>query len=464
MYQYKGMEDTIAAVSTASGPGGIGMVRLSGSDSLRILQEIFLNSKGLPVRDWRSFSARYGTIVRPNGVAVDEVLVTVMRKPKSYTCEDVVEISCHGGQTAVRAILELCLQRGARLAHPGEFTKRAFLNGRIDLTQAEAVLDVIHARTEVALQASERQLKGELNAAIEGLREKIMTVFTRTEAVLNFPDDTTGSSPIASLKGDLVGIVEKLGTLLGTSRAGRILKDGLRVVICGKPNVGKSSLLNALLRFPRAIVTDVAGTTRDVIEEGANILGVPVNLIDTAGILEPRDKIEKEAVRRSQESIETADVVLLVLDHARPLEAVDFEMLLQLRRRPLIVVVNKTDLPCGLDGKMLSEVTEGNTVLRVSAQTREGFSALEEAVVTLALGGRALVGEELLLNNIRHIEALTRALHILEGSLRDLESGTPLVMISEEIKSAVNELDAVTGRNIDADLLEQIFSRFCIGK
>lgn len=261
-----------------------------------------------------------------------------------------------------------------------------------------------------------------------------------------------------------MGVVERLGELLGTSRAGRILKDGLRVVICGKPNVGKSSILNALLRFPRAIVTDVAGTTRDVLEEGANILGVPVNLIDTAGILNPRDKIEEEAVRRSRMSIDSADVVLLVLDASRPLETVDFEMLLQVKRRPLIIVENKADLPSGIDESLLGEVTEGTAVLKVSAFTGLGLRALEEAVVTLALGGRASVGEELLLNNIRHVEALTRALHILEGALRSIETGTPLVMISEDIKAAVNELDAVTGRNIDEDLLEQIFSKFCIGK
>jgi tRNA modification GTPase len=459
MYQYKGSEDTIVAVSTASGPGGIGMVRLSGSESLRILQEIFVNSKGAFVKEWKPFSARYGRIVRSHGVVVDEALVTVMQKPKSYTCEDVVEISCHGGQAAVRAILELCLHRGARLAHPGEFTKRAFLNGRIDLTQAEAVLDVIHARTEASLQASERQLKGELNLAIEDLREKIMTVFTQAEAVLNFPDDNIGSGQTTFLKESLLHIIERLGTLLGTSRAGRILKDGLRVVICGKPTI-----LNALLRCPRAIVTDVAGTTRDVLEEGANILGVPVNLIDTAGILDPRDKVEQEAVRRSHLSIDSADVVLLVMDWARPLEVVDYEMLLHAKNKPLIVVLNKGDLPCGLDEKVLGEVADGNMILKVSALTRTGFPALEEAVVSLALGGKASVSEELLLNNIRHVEALTRALRILEGALQALETGTPLVMISEEIKSAVNELDAVTGRNIDEDLLEQIFSKFCIGK
>ena len=450
MYQYKGEHDTIAAVSTASGAGGIGMVRLSGSESLSILQEVFVNSKGLPVKEWKPFSARYGTIVRVNGVAVDEALVTVMRKPKSYTCEDVVEISCHGGQAAVRAILELCLQRGARLAHPGEFTKRAFLNGRIDLTQAEAVLDVIHAKTEASLQASERQLKGELNLAIEGLREKIMTVFTQTEAVLNFPDDNTDSGQTSALKESLVSIVEKLVSLLGTSRVGRILKDGLRVVICGKPNVGKSSILNALLRFPRAIVTDVAGTTRDVLEEGANILGVPVNLIDTAGILDPRDKIEQEAVRRSHLSIDSADVVLLVFDCSQPLESVDYEMLLHAKNRPLIVVLNKADLPCGLDEQLLGEVTGGNTVLKVSAVTGLRLRSLEEAIVTLALGGRSSVGEELLLNNIRHVEALTRALRILEGALRALETGTPLVMISEEIKAAVNELDCRDRTTLEA--------------
>jgi len=306
-------EGTIVAVSTATGPGGIGMVRMSGPDSIGILGRIFRHPRGLSAKGWKTFTARYGVVVRPDGSPVDEVLVTLMRAPKSYTCEDVVEISCHGGAAVVQTILELCLKEGARLAQPGEFTKRAFLNGRIDLTQAEAVLDMINAKTEASLRASERQLRGELHGAIEDLREQIMGVFTGIEAVLNFPEDDTDAGQVQALKGTLFGVVEKLTALLGTSRAGRILKEGVRVVICGKTNVGKSSLLNALLRHPRAIVTDLPGTTRDILEESANIKGVPVSLVDTAGILEPRDRVEEEAVRRTRIFVDAADVALLVL-------------------------------------------------------------------------------------------------------------------------------------------------------
>jgi tRNA modification GTPase len=350
------------------------------------------------------------------------------------------------------------LEYGARLAHPGEFTKRAFLNGRIDLAQAEAVLDVISAKTDAALKASERQLKGELSTELDALRAVLLQVLSGIEAVLNFPEDDTEAGQGEKLRLDIVAARLRLAGLLSTAKSGRVLKEGIKVVICGKPNVGKSSLLNALLRAPRAIVTDVAGTTRDVLEELANIDGIPVNLVDTAGILTPRDKVEEEAVRRSRASLESADIVLLVLDQSLPLDDVDLALMAEVKNPHVILVWNKSDLaPAGNKAEVRSSV-------RVSAMTRQGLDELKAMMVRIALDGQGFDGRGLVINDMRHVEALRRA----EGALARAESAAqenrPFEFTVEDIKSAVNELDAITGRNVDDDVIEQIFSKFCIGK
>jgi tRNA modification GTPase len=454
MYQYKGLEDMIAAIITPVGMGGVGIVRVSGKEAIGILAQIFVSRSKSDPKSWKTFTVHHGWVKTAAGDILDEALVTLMRAPKSYTCEDVVEISCHGGPAAVRAVLELCLTNGARLAQPGEFTKRAFLNGRIDLAQAEGVLDVINARTEAALRASERQLKGDLSVALEGLRQELLVILADIEAVINFPEDDTQGGQNEKLAQHINAVRTRLGELLATAKGGRILKEGIKVVICGKPNVGKSSLLNALLRAPRAIVTDVAGTTRDVLEEMANIDGIPVNLVDTAGILVPRDKVEEEAVRRSQASIESADIVLLVLDASRPLEKTDLELLNMIKNRHLLVVLNKSDLP----SKISDECS--HPTVRVSAITRLGLDELKSVMVRMALDGEGFDGRGLVINDMRHAESLRRADEALVRVSKDVS----LEFSAENIKAAVNELDAITGRQVDDDVIDAIFSKFCIGK
>lgn len=464
MYQYQSHLDTIAAIATPSGAGGVAIVRVSGRASSQVLSCIFSSKSNTPPDSWRANMMHYGWVKDAQGGTVDEALAVMMRAPKSYTAEDTAEIHIHGGPAVSRLVLDLCLQAGARLALPGEFTRRAFLNGRIDLTQAEAVLDMVSARTELLLKAANRQLKGDLAIELNSIRESLMGIYTELEALLNFPEDDTNMGQAARAQAEMRRSLKRLKTLLGTARAGIILREGVRLVICGKPNAGKSSLLNALLKHQRAIVTDVAGTTRDTLEESANIHGIPVNLVDTAGILDPRDKIEQEAVRRSFESIDASDIVLQVLDRSLPLGQVDRDLLARPVKSARVVVLNKCDLTpafCREDIKVL--VPDGE-LIEVSAQKREGIDALENMLANIAGRGGLPDTNAVVLTNARHVQALREAEKCLEQALAASHENAPGEVVSEGIKSAVNCLDAVTGRNIDEDVLERIFSGFCIGK
>lgn len=464
MYKYQAHSDTIAAIATAPGAGGVAIVRLSGERSAEILGKIFTaGSKALPL-EWKANVLHYGWVRDPSGVIIDEALAVVMRAPKSFTAEDVAEIHTHGGVSAARAVLELCLAKGARLAEPGEFTRRAFLNGRIDLSQAEAVADMVAARTDLMLRAACHQLKGDLFRELEAIRELLITVYSHLEAVLNFPEDDTERQQRESGQQTLSQALRRINALLATARQGMALREGVRMVICGKPNAGKSSLLNALLKHSRAIVTDIAGTTRDTLEEAANIKGIPVNLVDTAGILEPRDKIEAEAVRRSRASIESADIVLLVLDRSQPLEEVDRSLMAQAVSGQTVIVLNKCDLLPAFSLNDLNAVAPEHAGIEVSTLTRHGLMALEDLLVQRALNGDLPEAQAVVLTNMRHIEALRNAAHALEQSVSALEHEGPFEIISDGVKAAVNSLDAVTGRNIDADALDRIFASFCIGK
>ncbi len=460
MYQYKGLEDTIAAIATPTGVGGIGIVRLGGPQVLSIADNVFRPKGKIKPSQAEGFTVHYGWIVNTHNAIIDEVLLTVMRAPKSYTGQDVVEIGCHGGWAVVRAVLDIVLNAGARLAEPGEFTKRAFLNGRMDLAQAEAVLDIIRAKTEAFVRVSQHQLKGQLSDEIENIRGVLMSVYTTLEALINFPEDDIDAQTHDDVCKRLEDQNKRIQTLLANSHNGRLLKEGIRVVLCGKPNVGKSSLLNVLLKQPRAIVTDIAGTTRDVLEEEAQIRGIPLQLVDTAGILEPRDLIEQEAVKRSHLYIQSADLVLLVLDHSLPLQDQDRLLIEQLKDRPVVVVVNKCDLPSALD---LTQVSFEKLV-KVCALQQQGIDQLEQAIVEAVWQGEGLDTQGVLVSNLRHIQALKQTVVELEAAGGLMGEGLSLEFISEHIKAAVNQLDAVLGRNIDEDLLESIFSEFCIGK
>ncbi len=463
MYKYKGINDTIVAISTPAGQGGIGIVRLSGSEALKIAGVMFKSKSGRAVSNMKHATVNYGWVVKGEEI-VDEVLLTVMRAPKSYTCEDVIEISCHGGIAALRSILELAVDHGARLAEPGEFTKRAFLNGRIDLTQAEAVLDIINAKTDSFLKVSSHQLKGELSTELDAIRESIMRTYTEIEAIINFPEDEIDARGRERLADDIEKAKARVEALLKTADHGKILREGIRIVICGKPNVGKSSLLNALLKTPRAIVSDIAGTTRDTIEEAAQIRGIAIQLVDTAGILEPRDLIEVEAVKRSHMHIQSADLVLFVIDASRPLEKEDLDLMRNLKDAHVLIVRNKCDLPSKADMNVVTGELKDKPVVDVSVIQKSGLETLENKIIEMALKSESTDVHGVMISNVRHIEALKRCRQTLTEAQMTIRQGTSLEFVSEHIKISVHYLDNMTGRDIDVDLIDQIFSRFCIGK
>ncbi len=455
MYQHTDINDTIASIATPAGSGGIGIVRVSGPQALAIADRVFRPKNGKPSA-FKNFTVHYGWVV-DDAQALDEALLTIMRGPHSYTAQDVVEISGHGGPAILRAILELVLRSGARLAEPGEFTKRAFLNGRIDLAQAEAVLDIINAKTAAFARASQNQLRGELSAELHQIRDALLAIYTTIEAVINFPEDDTDIHGRALIFERLHTQAHRIDELLATAPNGRLLKEGIRIVLCGKPNVGKSSLLNVLLKQDRAIVTPIAGTTRDALEETAQINGVPLQLIDTAGMLEPRDIIEEEAVKRSHVVIDSADLILLVLDASAPLDDTDRLLIKKIQGRPVVCVLNKHDLPQQLAEQGLPD---GKKV-KISALSKQGIDNLERAIID-SVWQEGCQGRGIILNNIRHVKALTSA-HAMLSEAMALKSA-PWELVSQNIKDTVNHLDSITGRNIDEDLLDRIFSEFCIGK
>lgn len=469
MYQFKSIEDTIAAISTATAPGGIGIVRLSGKQALAIADRIFVAKNKKRPSQFKTFSVHYGHVVAPAETgqpprSVDEALLTVMRSPHSYTGEDVVEISCHGGLVVLKTILQLAIDGGARLAEPGEFTKRAFLNGRIDLTQAEAVQDIIQAKTAAFVRVSMHQLKGELTRELEVIREELMEVYTQMEAAVNFPEDDIEAKAYQQIQRLVEQSQERVQRLLRSSDQGRLLRDGIKVVLCGRPNVGKSSLLNVLLRQPRAIVSAIAGTTRDTIEEAFQIQGMALQLVDTAGILPPRDLIEAEAVKRSHLHIQGADLALLILDGSQPLDPQDEELLQQLQGQNVLVVLNKCDLPAQVDAAVVRARFSRQKIVAVSALHQQGLAELETAIVDQITHGQSIDPQALIVSNVRHVASLKACRQSLLSAQEMMRQNTSLEFISEEIKAAINELDAITGRNIDQDLLESIFCNFCIGK
>jgi tRNA modification GTPase len=467
MYQYKGLEDTVAAISTSLGEGGIGIVRLSGPDAIAIADRMFQTKTSRKPSSLESCRVHYGWVVdnqcEPPEM-IDEALLTVMRAPKSYTREDVVEISCHGGAVPLKAILTLAIDFGARLAEAGEFTKRAFLNGRIDLTQAEAVLDIIHAKTEAFLKVSHHQLRGELSLELESIREILMSVYTEIEAIVNFPEDEINSAGVIKILKQINNVKSRVDHLLVSSEHGKILKEGIKIVICGRPNVGKSSLLNALLKEPRAIVSEIAGTTRDTIEESAQIHGIPFRLVDTAGVLEPRDLIEKEAVRRSHLLMEQAELILLMLDGSQNFSCEDEELIRRITEKNILVIINKSDQPQKLSEQTLKKFFSERPLIKISVLNKQGLDELQDKIVQNVWPGQVESSSGLLISNLRHIQALKQGREALQKGIQILEDQLSLEFVSEEIKVAINSLDAITGRNIDMDLLNKIFSEFCIGK
>ena len=454
------LDDTISAISTAQGPGGIGIVRISGPEALSIVSKIFVGKKKEKTTEFKSYTMHYGKI-SDNGKIIDEVILSVMRKPKSYTCQDVVEINCHGGLVALRNVLDLTIANGARLASPGEFTRRAFLNGRIDLAQAEAVIDVIRAKTDSALKVSLGQLSGGLSKEIGKIRQKLLNILVPLEANIDFPEENLQQDTAGITQG-ITSIAKELTKLLDNASAGRILREGIAVVICGKPNVGKSSLLNALLKKERSIVTSVAGTTRDTVEEMIDIKGIPVRIVDTAGILSARDLIEKKAVKRSREYIKLADLVIILFDASSKLEDGDRKLIQEVKNRNVIAVINKIDLKSRIEETQITEAF--HKVVRICAKTARNIDCLEDALWEFVFKGKLHEPESLIVSNLRHIQALKNAKKLIAQAKEDIAEKLPQELIAQNLKDACTYLDKILGKNFSEDLLDRIFTDFCIGK
>jgi tRNA modification GTPase len=453
-------KDTIAAISTPLGEGGIGIIRVSGPEAARIAGEIFRKKRDGGLESHRFY---YGSIIDPDDDhVIDDAMVVLMQTPHSYTREDVLEIQCHGGSLVIRRILDLVLARGARPAEPGEFTKRAFLNGRLDLVQAEAVIDIVRSKTEAALALAQHQRMGLLSRRIATVRESLVHALALIEAHIDFPEEEVGpdvTEEIIRLAGEAATSTESL--LAGFSE-GKVLREGVSVLIAGKPNVGKSSLLNSLLREKRAIVTSVPGTTRDIIEEVVNIGGLPVRLLDTAGVRRTDDPVEQEGVNLTLERIPQADLVLFMVDGSRPFDAEDELLLSTLTSCRVIVIRNKIDLPASA---RLPDELGGWTTVEISARSGQGIDALKTAIRDAFLGGAAIDSREYVaLSQARHRDALDKAKSALARFRGAIYAGAPLELLACEIREALHAVGLVTGETTPDELLDLIFSRFCIGK
>lgn len=458
-------EDTISAIATPPGEGGIGIVRLSGPQSVIIADKLFRSRRGVAVTKMRSYTMHYGHVVDPSdGAVIDEALVVVMRAPHSYTREDVVEIQAHGGIIPLRRILTLTLQQGARLAEPGEFTKRAFLNGRLDLSQAEAVSDVIRAKSDAALRAAARNLGGNLSRQVREIMQALVALMAHIDAVLDFPEDDVPEISYGAAARQLDDLQRRLAALLAAGQSGMVLRDGLNTVIVGRPNVGKSSLLNALVRESRAIVTAVPGTTRDVIEEYVNVRGIPLRLADTAGIRHTTDVVERLGVNKARALIAQADLVLVVLDAAAPLAAEDRDVLRLAADRPALVLLNKSDLPSRLTASELRSYVGTRPVLKISAATGAGIDALEEHIVHLVYGGRVQAAESACMLNARQSQALAAAQDNLRAAADAVARRLPWDCAMVDLAAAKEQLGMITGETVDTDVVARIFADFCVGK
>ena len=451
--------DTIAAISTPLGEGAIGIVRLSGTESFAIAQKIF---KGKDLSQVASHTLNYGHIVDPQtGKVMDEVMVGAMKSPKTFTREDIIEINTHGGIAVTNEILQLAIREGARLAEPGEFTKRAFLNGRVDLTQAEAVMDIIRAKTDKAMNIAVKQLDGSLSDLINNTRQEILNTLAQVEVNIDYPEyDDVEEATTAVVHEKTREFEQLLTNLLRTARRGKILREGISTAIIGRPNVGKSSLLNNLLREDKAIVTDIAGTTRDVIEEYVNINGVPLKLIDTAGIRETDDIVEQIGVERSKKALKEADLVLLVINASEPLTAQDRQLLEISQETNRIVLLNKTDLPEAIETSELPE-----DVIRISVLKNQNIDKIEERINNLFFENAGLVEQDATyLSNARHISLIEKAVESLQAVNEGLELGMPVDLLQVDLTRTWEILGEITGDAAPDELITQLFSQFCLGK
>lgn len=454
---------TIVSISTAPGIGGIGIIRMSGKKSFEILDKIFKPKTSQKIEDIKGYTIKYGHIVENNEI-IDEVLVSYFKAPISYTTENMCEINSHGGNVVVKKILEICLKNGAELAEPGEFTKRAFLNGRIDLAQAESVIDVINAKSDKEAKSGIKQLEGYLSKEIKGIKQEILDVLVNIEVTIDYPEYDTPEVQEKEIAQMLESVRKKLKKLEKSFDNGKIIKDGIKTAIIGKPNAGKSSLLNAILKEDRAIVTDIAGTTRDTIEEFVTINGVPLNLVDTAGIREASDEVEKIGVEKSIKQANDADLIIAIFDSSKDLEEEDIEILNLIKGKKSIILLNKSDLNSKINenDERFTSITEN--ILKISALNKSGIDELYEKIAELFNLNEINLDNEILITNIRHKNIISKSLENVNKAKEALEINMPIDIITIYIKEILEDLGEITGEVVTEDIINEIFSKFCLGK
>lgn len=459
------MEDTIAAIATAYGEGGIGIIRLSGENAKHILDRIFVPKQNQYTEAIVNKRLYYGHIVdSSDGQVIDEVLAVYMKAPATYTTEDVVEIYCHGSIVALRKTLSLALRSGARLAEKGEFTKRAFLNGRLDLSQAEAVIDIVRAKTDKTFDVALSQMEGALSERVGAIRKELMDLLVDITVNLDYPDEDIELMTYQKLCDRTFAIGDMIGKLLSTAGTGRIIRDGLNVAIIGKPNVGKSSLMNALLKEARAIVTEIPGTTRDTIEEVISIRDIPVKLTDTAGIRETEDQIERIGIEKSKESFNRADLIVFIIDGSSPLTKEDRKIMKKLEGRKVIILINKTDLEQQVEEEEVKITLPHAKRIKAAIRNNIGIEKLEQEIVALVYGGKVKQEESLLVTNVRHMELLEKAKIAINDAHEMAENLEALDFIEVDVRRCWELLGEIIGESVTEDIIEQVFARFCLGK
>lgn len=456
---------TIAAISTAPGIGGIGIVRMSGEECFKILDKIFKAKNPQEIEDIKGYTIKYGNIIDPTtNKTIDEVLVSYFKKPKSYTTENMCEISSHGGTIVVRKILEICLKNGAKLAEPGEFTKLAFLNGRIDLSQVESIIDIINAKTDKELKASMNQLEGNLSKSLANIKKQVVDLLVDIEASIDYPEYDVEEVTEEKAKNKLEEIEKSIRDLYNTFENGKIVKEGIKLAIIGRPNSGKSSLLNAILNEDRAIVTEIEGTTRDTIEEFVSIKGIPFKIIDTAGIRDADNEVEKIGINKSKKVAEDSDLIIAMFDNSKPLNKEDKEILEFIKNRKAIILLNKIDLKEN-NLENCKEVIEANKkILKTSLASESNLSDLYNELDIMFSLEQIIPDNEVMITNIRHKELIEEALGHLQEAKLSLESNMPVDIISINIKEVLQDLGKITGENVSEDVIKEIFSKFCLGK